>query len=133
MTAPVETSGLLKKSGQATLDASGNAVLTFDPDNANQRWEINSVVVATDQMAAATTVPIATLAINTLTLSTMSAGNQRGATWSGNNDTFVGRIDLGGADFLAVLWSPPPGQPHTTLVGVIASAVITGTKYTRRG
>lgn len=132
MTAPVEVSGQLIKSGHVTLDANGNGVLTFDPDNANQRWVVNSVVVSTNQSATATDIPIATLALNTTSLATMSTGNQRGATWSGNNDTFAGNMDVGPCDFLAVLFSPAIGQPSAPLVGVIASAVVTGTKYTRR-
>lgn len=135
MTTPngiVETQGLLKKSGQVTLNASGNGVITFDPDNSNQRWEINSVVVTTNQPATSTVIPIATIAINTVTLNTMSPGNQRGATWSGNNDTFSGKLDIGGCDFFSVIFSPPQGQSGTPLSGVIATAVVTGTKYTRR-
>lgn len=129
----VEVSGELKKSGQVRLNAFGDGVLIFQPDSGSQRWEVTSVVVATDQDVTATVVPIATLAINTVTLSTMSAGNQRGASWSGNNDTFVGKINIGPSDFLTVLWSPAPGQDLTPLIGVTASAVVTGTKYTRRG
>lgn len=132
MTAPVETPGILKKSGQVTLDANGMGTLTFDPDNGNQRWVISSVVVSTNQSATATTVPVATLALNTLSLGTMSAGNQRGATWSGNNDTFAGAMDVGPGDYVSVLFSPPPGKSGAALAGVIASAVVTGTKYTRR-
>ena len=128
-----EITGELKKSGQVTLDSSGNAVLIFDPDHANQRWELDSVVVATNQAATATTVPVVTLAINTTALSTMSAGNQRGATWNGNQETFTGKILLGPCDFLAVIFSPPAGASGTPLSGVIGSAVVSGTKYTRRG
>lgn len=132
MTTTVETQGLLTKTGQVTLNANGNGVLTFDPDNGSQRWEVTSVVVTTNQSSLATTVPVATLAINTISLSTMSPGNQRGTTWSGNNDTFRGQIDIGAADFLTVLFYPPQGSSGTPLAGVIATAVVTGAKYTRR-
>lgn len=130
-----EVEGLLKKSGSVKLDANGNGVLTFDPDNANQRWEIESVVNATNQAATATVIPVATLAINTTTFATLSQGNQRGATWSGNQDVFRGLVDVGPADFFTVSFSPPAGATGAqiaALVGVIASAVITGRKYTRR-
>lgn len=127
-----EVSAPLKQSGQVRLDANGNGVLTFDPQNARQRWEVTSVVVSTNQAAAATVVPVATVALNTTALSTMSAGNQRGATWSGNQDTFTGKIDVSSADFLTVAFGPAQGQSGAALAGVVASAVVTGTKYTRR-
>lgn len=130
--APVETEGQLRKTGQVTLDATGNGVLTFDPDHARQRWEVTKVVVATNQAATATVVPVASCALNTTAFATLSAGNNRGQSWSGNQDTFTGQVDVGPCDFLAVTFSPPPGQSGTPLSGVIASAVITGTKYTRR-
>ena len=132
MTDIVETTGILRKTGQVKLDANGNGVLTFDPDNARQRWEVTSVVVTTDQAATATTIPVVTLAINTTALSTMSAGNQHGATWSGNQDTFQGNLPVGPCDYLSILFSPAPGASGTPLAGVIAAAVVGGTKYTRR-
>ena len=132
MTSPItELPLLLKKTKQIKLDSSGNGVLTFDPDNARQRWEINSVVVTTDQASTASVVPIVTMALNTTALSTMSPGNQRGATWSGNQDTWEGKIDVGPCDFFSVIFSPPTGQ-GASLSGVTCTAVVTGTKYTRR-
>lgn len=130
-----ELEGLLTRSGQITLNTSGQGVLTFDPDNANQRWEVESVVVATNQNATATVIPVATVAINTQTQGTLSAGLQRGSSWSGNQDTFHGMIHVGPCDYLTILFSPPAGATApqiATLSGVIASAVITGSKYTRR-
>ena len=61
-----------------------------DPDNARQRWEVTSVVVSTNQAANATVVPVATVALNTSDISVLSAGNNRGQSWSGNQDTFTG-------------------------------------------
>lgn len=128
-----ETQGLLKKSGQVTLDANGNGVLIFDPDSANQRWVVDTVVVTTNQPGTATTVPTCTIAMNTTQLSTMSPGNQRGSTWSGNQDVFTNaNMDIGPCDFLSVIFSPLQGTSGAALNGVIATAVITGTKYTRR-
>lgn len=133
MTSPItEVELLLKQSAQVTLNASGNGVITFQPDNGRQRWVVTSVVVTTNQPATASTVPVVTLAINTTALSTMSPGNQRGSTWSGNQDTFSGNMDVGPCDFLSVLFSPPPGSSGAVLSGVIATAVVTGKKYTRR-
>ena len=45
---PRELQSDLKKSGQVTLNASGVGVLQFYPDHANQRWEVDSVVVSTN-------------------------------------------------------------------------------------
>lgn len=130
--APVETEAQLRKTGQVALDSTGNGVLTFDPDNARQRWVVTGIVVSTNQAATATVVPVATAALNTAAFATLSAGNNRGQSWSGNQDTFGGQIDVGPCDFLTVAFSPPPGQSGSSMSGVIASAVITGTKYTRR-
>lgn len=130
----VEVAGDLKKSKQVTLDNSGNGTITFDPDHANQRWEITRIVVGTNQPANATLIPIVTPALNTTALSTMSQGNQRGASsWSGNNDVFSGLIDVGPCDFLTLIFSPPKGQSGAGLSGVIGFAVVTGTKYNKRG
>lgn len=128
-----ETESQLRASGQVTLDSSGNGVLTFDPDNARQRWEVTSVVVSTDQDATATVVPVATIGLNGTALDTMSPGNKRGASWSGNQDTFTGMVHVGPCDFLTVAFSAAPGQPASALSGVIAAAVVTGSKHTRRG
>jgi hypothetical protein len=131
---PNEISGDLKKSMQAKLDANGLAVITFSPDHANQRWEVTYIGVTTHQNANATLIPYAVPALNTVSLSTMSAGNQRAqATWSGNNDAFRGLIDVGPCDFLSILFYPPTGQSGTPLSGIIASAVVTGTKYIKKG
>lgn len=129
---PGEISSQLKVSGSVTLAAAGG-VLFFSPDHANQRWEVTSIVVSTNQAATATTIPYATVAINSPQLGLMSPGNQRGASASGNQDTFGGSTDVGPCDELDIHFTPPPGQSGTPLVGVIASAVVTGTKYTRRG
>lgn len=135
MNAPItEVCGQLKVSGQVTLDANGNGVLLWTPDSARQRWVVTGVNVATNQASSATVVPVSAVALNTTAVSTLSAGNSRGASWSGNQDTFAGQIDVGPCDQLSVLFYPPPGQAGAAaaLAGVIASAVVTGQKYTRR-
>lgn len=127
-----ETQAQLKKSGTVTLDANGNGAITFDPSSARERWVVTSVVTSTNQAATATTVPTATIALNSTAFSTMSQGNQRGATWSGNQDQWDGEIEVSAMDFLSVLYSPPAGHSGAPLAGVIATAVITGVKYIRR-
>ncbi len=136
MTTPfTEVSGQLHQAGSVTLDSAGNGVLTFDPSSARERWEVTSVVVSTNQAATATTVPVATVAKNTLVVSQLSQANSRGQSWSGNQDTFAGQIDISPADFLSVLFSPAPGATAgqiAALAGVICYATVTGTRYTRR-
>lgn len=130
-----ETQSQLKQSGQVTLDANGNGVLYFTPDSARQRWEVTSVVVTTNQPANATVVPQAQIAINTADLITMSQGNNRGASWSGNQDTFQGLVEVGPVDYLTILFNPPPGSTGAQiaqLAGVMASVIVTGSKFTRR-
>jgi hypothetical protein len=128
-----ETAGQLRKSLSVTLDAGGKGSVSFTPDSANQRWVVTTVVVNTNQSATATLVPYATGALNTTDISQMSPGNQLGTSYDGNNDTFAGPpFDVGPVDFYSVLFYPPPGQSGAALAGVIATAVISGTKYTRR-
>lgn len=127
-----EVSGILRRSGTVTLDATGNGVVEFTLDNANQRWVITSVVTSTNQSSTATLIPYCTGAINTYTLSTLSPANQFGTTYSGNNDTFYGALDVSPTDQFCVLYYPPPGQSGATLSGVKATAIIRGTFYTRR-
>ncbi len=130
-----ETEGQLLQAGQVTLDSSGNGVLTFEPANARQRWVVQSVVVRTSQAVTATVIPVATVAKNTMIVSYLSQANSRGQSWSGNQDVFTGQVDISPADYLSVLFTPPPGATAgqiATLAGVIAYATVTGTKYTRR-
>ena len=127
-----ETQSQLKKSGSVTLNSAGQGAIYFDPDSARQRWVVNAIVVKTNQAFNAGTVPTVTVALNSNDVTTMSDGNQRGQTWSGNQDTYTGEIDVGPADFLSVIFAPPSGMAGTSLSGVICSAVITGVKYNRR-
>lgn len=130
-----EVASQLRVSGSAVLNSAGIGTVSFSPDNANQRWVINSVVVSTNQAVAAQTVPQCTLALNTTDYTQLSQGNARGTSWSGNNDTFNGAVDVGPCDFVSLLFYPPPGSSSgqiAALAGVTAYAVVTGTKYTRR-
>jgi hypothetical protein len=131
-----ELRGQLKLNQSVALDATGSGVIFFQAGSANQRWVIRHVVVSTNQPATATVVPYATLALNTTSLSAMSQGNQRGTSWAANNDTFTGMMDVGQCDYLTVLFYPPPGATPAqiaALAGVQATAVATGTRYTRTG
>jgi len=125
----------LRTTGNVTLNSAGIGSIQFSPDNANQRWVISSVIVSTNQNATAQVVPFSTIAMNTTDYTQLSQGNNRGTSYSGNNDTYSSPLDVGPCDFVSVLFYPPPGSSPSqisTLVGVIATAVVLGTKYTRR-
>lgn len=127
-----ESQAQLKKSGSVRLNSLGQGAIYFDPDTARQRWVVTTVIVTTNQAFSAGTVPTVNLALNSNDVTTMSDGNQRGATWSGNQDTWSGEIDVGPADYLSVIFSPAEGQSGTSLNGVLCNAVVTGVKYNRR-
>jgi hypothetical protein len=127
-----ETQAQLKKSGSVRLSASGQGTITFDPDSARQRWVVTTIIVKTDQAFNAGTVPTVTLGLNANSVATLSDGNHRGSTWSGNQDTWTGEIDVSPADFLSVLFAPPSGQSGSSMSGVNCTAVIMGIKYNRR-
>lgn len=127
-----EVQSILKKSGTTTLNATGQGVIYFTPDSARQRWVISQIVVKTSQAFNAGTVPTVTIALNANDVTTMSDGNQLGSTWSGNQDTYSGEVDLGPCDNLSILFAPPTGQAGTSMAGVNCTAVVTGVKYSRR-
>ena len=72
------------------------------------------------------------MALNTSDITVLAPGNNRGQSWSGNQDTFTGKTDVGPCDYLAIGFSPAPGQSGAVMSGVIAQAVVTGTYYVRR-
>lgn len=129
----VETVSMLRKSGSVVLAADGTGVITLDPENANQRWEVTNVIVSTNQPGTATTIPMVTIALDTVTVATLASYNQEGSTWSGNQDQWSGgTIDVGPCNYLSICFAPVPGASGTPLAGVLAQARIRGTKYTRR-
>lgn len=128
----VETQAQLKKSGSVRLSASGQGTIYFDPDTARQRWVVSTIIVSTNQAFSAGTVPTVTVGLNGNDITTMSDGNQLGSTWSGNQDTYRGEIDVGPCDFLSIIFAPATGQSGTSMSGVICTANITGVKYNRR-
>lgn len=131
----VEISGRLRTSQSGTLGATGTTAIIFQPTSANQRWVVTSCVVSTNQASTAVVTPYATMALNTTDITQLGQSNRVADTYNGSQNTFSGALDVGPCDFLAVLVYPPPGSTAgqiSALVGVIASVVIYGTKYTRR-
>lgn len=130
-----ETATQLRKYGQVRLNSSGVGAITFETDSGNQRWVTSTININTNQPATATVVPQCTLALNTTDITQLSQGNNRGTSWSGNQDTFSSPVDVGPADYVSLIFFPPPGSTSAEialLAGVIAGATVLGTKYTRR-
>lgn len=119
--APNEVAGNLKKAGSVKLDSSGRGVVSFITDNSWQRWEVDAIAVKTNQGATQVPVPVAEAFVN----DPSSAGNSEGGTSSGSQDTMSGRINLSGPDTLNIVWTGG-------ISGTIATAIVTGTKYTKR-
>lgn len=116
-----ETAGNLRAGGSVVLDGTGKGTISVNPQNARQRWEVDSVVVKTNQAQTATPVPVAEVFIN----SVLSPAGSQGATWSGSQDTFSGVGDVGPCDVLNIVFTG--GIP-----GITAYANVSGTRYTRR-
>ena len=123
-----EVSGQLKQSSSIMLDANGNGAIYFTPNNSHQRWEISSVVVSTNQGPTNIPIPTAEIFINGVSFGTTivtSTGQSLGATWSGNQDSFSGKADVGPCDSLAIVFTGG-------IAGTMAFSNIRGTYYTRR-
>jgi hypothetical protein len=114
-----EVEGYLNKAGTVTLDGSGNGTLDFDVDHAWQRWEIAQIVVSTNQPSNQAPYPTAEVFAGPI-----APVYSQGATWTGNQDTFSGKVDLDAGTELHVVWTG--GLP-----GSIATARIHGKKYSR--
>lgn len=114
-----EVESVLQKSATVTLDGNGNGTVDFDVDNAWQRWVIDSVRVKTSQGNTQTPYPLAEVFNGPI-----ASAFSEGATFTGNQDTFRGRVDLDAGSELHVVWTG--GVP-----GSVATARVTGKKYTR--
>ena len=128
MTFPTtEVSGILKRSGMVTLDSNGNGVISLSPQNSRQRWIVTGVFVTTNQGQTAIPVPIATVSLNGVHFGrsiAISPGASISASWSGNQDTFTGNLDVGPCDQLQIIFQS--GIPAT-----IGYANVRGQYFTR--
>jgi hypothetical protein len=109
--------GPLAAAGTVTLDASGNGQIPFDVYSANHRWVIKGIVASTNQASTQTPYPTVTVY-----LGAVQQGQSSGASWTGNQETFAGNIDMGCADTLFVNFTGG-------VAGSIATARISGTNY----
>jgi hypothetical protein len=111
---------LTPRSKNTVLDASGNGQVTFEIDNTNQRWVLDTVVVQVVEEDGVTIVTAAPIPVANTYLNQVSASGWRGGTQSGNQDQAAGRAILYTGDVLYVVWSG--GVPGKT-----ANATIDGT------
>lgn len=104
---------LQPRSQNATIDANGNATVSWQIDNTNQRWIVDYVTVQTNQAQNATPIPQCRFYKN------LPGQPQAfvGGTNSGQMDTATGRVVLFPDDVLYAVWSG--GIPGTVATGVI--------------
>jgi hypothetical protein len=103
--------GRVKRNGKVTLDSNGNGTITFDVPSANHRWILESVVV---NMTSATPTLYPQVV---LYAGGVSEGMSEGASWTGNQVTFQGRIDMDSGITLTVsLMSGPAGAVVTAII-----------------
>lgn len=110
--------GSVRRRASVKLDGSGNGTVTFGVTySANHKWVIGDIIVATDQGQATAPYPTATAY-----LGGQQVGVSEGATWTGNQDTMRGQIEMGTADDLTVAFTGG-------MAGSVATAIIEGDSY----
>jgi hypothetical protein len=104
--------GQVRRRKAVVLDGSGNGSVFFDVPSANHKWTITDVVSATDQ--AQTVAPYPTV---TIYLGGQQVGVSEGASWTGNQDIFRGRIDMEpGLDLTVAYAGGVPGSTATVVI-----------------
>lgn len=110
--------GTVRRRGSVTLDSNGNGTITFGVTySANHKWVISDVILSTNQ--SQTTAPYPTV---TAYLGGQQAGVSEGATWTGNQDTMRGPIEMTAADDLTVAFTGG-------VAGSVGTAIIEGDSY----
>ena len=110
--------GTVRRRASVTLDGSGNGTVTFGVTySANHKWVISDIIVATSQ--SQTTAPYPTA---TAYLTGQQVGVSEGATWTGNQDTMRGQIEMDGGTDLTVAFTGG-------VAGSTATAIIEGDSY----
>ena len=104
----------------ATMTTTGLGSVTFGVDwSANHKWVVSDIIVATDQNPAVAPYPTATAY-----LGGQQVGVSEGATWTGNQDTMRGEVEMT-CDDLTVAFTGG-------LAGSVATAVLEGDSYLMR-
>jgi len=104
--------GAVRRRKAIVLDGSGNGSVNFDVPSANHKWTITDVVSSTDQ--AQTTAPYPVV---TIYLGGQQAGVSEGASWSGNQDIFRGKIEMEpGLDLIVAYTGGVAGSKATAVI-----------------
>jgi hypothetical protein len=103
--------GRVRRTSSVKLDGSGNGEVLFDVPSANHRWILETVVVNVSG-AAPGLFPQVVLYVGGV----QSAGLSEGATWTGNQQTFTGRIDMDSGITLMVAFIGGPAAAMATAI-----------------
>lgn len=114
-----EDQGLLEVSATVILDSNGDGTIDFGVQNAWQRWEVTTVVVSTNQAKNQTPYPVAAVYAGPI-----AEPYVQGVSWTGNQDTFSGVVNVHEGSDLHVVWTGG-------IAGTVAKARVYGTRYTR--
>jgi hypothetical protein len=109
--------GTVRRRGSVILDGSGNGNVDFYVTySSNHKWIISDVIVSTSQSSTTAPYPTATAYYGG-----QQAGVSEGATWTGNQDTMRGIIEMTD-EALTVRFTGG-------LAGSVATAVIEGDSF----
>ena len=109
--------GTVRRRGSVKLDGSGNGNIDFYVTySANHKWVIADVIVATSQPSTTAPYPTATAYYGG-----QQVGVSEGATWTGNQDTMRGIIEMT-SEALTIAFTGG-------LAGSVATAVIEGDSF----
>lgn len=107
-----QKAGAVRRRQAVVLDGSGNGSVNFDVPSANHKWIITDVISATDQ--APTTPPYPTV---TIYLGGQQQGVSEGASWTGNQDIFRGKVEMEpGLDLTIAFTSGLAGSRATVII-----------------
>lgn len=102
----------MRRRRAVVLDGSGSGSVNFDVPSANHKWTITDVLSATDQAQAAPPYPTVTIY-----LGGQQVGVSEGASWTGNQDIFRGKIDMEpGLDLTVAFTGGVAGSSGTVII-----------------
>jgi hypothetical protein len=104
--------GLVRRRKAVVLDGSGNGSVTFGVDySSNHKWVIQEVLVATSQSSTSPPYPTATTY-----LGGQQVGVSEGATWTGNQDTLRGSMEMTLEEFTVAFTGGLAGTTATVVI-----------------
>ena len=106
-----QPAGVFRRRASVKLDGSGNGMVTFDVQHANQMWQVHTVQASTGQTSV--TAPNPQMVVY---LGGQQEGSREGASWVGNQVTLHGSIDMNACDTLTVSFTGGPAAAVATVV-----------------